>query len=44
MIHLNDVAVRYRAPEERVGTFKEYAIRLSAAPRALQRFLCPGRN
>lgn len=28
MIHLADVSVRYRAPEERVGTFKEYAIRL----------------
>lgn len=27
MIRLDDVAVRYRAPEERVGTFKEYAIR-----------------
>jgi len=28
MIHLEGVSVRYRAPEERVGTFKEYAIRL----------------
>ncbi|MFH1185487.1 MAG: ABC transporter ATP-binding protein [Chloroflexota bacterium] len=27
MIWLEDVAVRYRAPEERLGTFKEYAIR-----------------
>ena len=27
MIRLEDVAVRYRAPEERLGTFKEYAIR-----------------
>jgi ABC-type polysaccharide/polyol phosphate transport system ATPase subunit len=27
MIRLEDVAVLYRAPEERVGTFKEYAIR-----------------
>jgi ABC-type polysaccharide/polyol phosphate transport system ATPase subunit len=27
MIHLEKVAVRYRAPQERVGTFKEYAIR-----------------
>jgi ABC-type polysaccharide/polyol phosphate transport system ATPase subunit len=27
MIHLEDVTVRYRAPEERLGTFKEYAIR-----------------
>jgi ABC-type polysaccharide/polyol phosphate transport system ATPase subunit len=26
-IHLESVAVRYRAPDERVGTFKEYAIR-----------------
>lgn len=28
VIRLEDVSVRYRAPEERVGTFKEYAIRL----------------
>jgi ABC-type polysaccharide/polyol phosphate transport system ATPase subunit len=27
MIRLEDVAVRYRAPQERLGTFKEYAIR-----------------
>ena len=27
MIRLEDIAVRYRAPEERLGTFKEYAIR-----------------
>jgi ABC-type polysaccharide/polyol phosphate transport system ATPase subunit len=27
MIRLEDVAVRYRAPVERLGTFKEYAIR-----------------
>jgi ABC-type polysaccharide/polyol phosphate transport system ATPase subunit len=27
MIRLQDVRVRYRAPEERLGTFKEYAIR-----------------
>ncbi|HSR29113.1 MAG TPA: ABC transporter ATP-binding protein [Anaerolineae bacterium] len=27
MIQLEDVSVRYRAPQERVGTFKEYAIR-----------------
>ncbi len=28
MIRLENIAVRYRAPQERVGTFKEYAIRL----------------
>ena len=28
MIRLENVGVRYRAPEERVGTFKEYAIRI----------------
>ena len=27
IIHLENVAVRYRLPEERIGTFKEYAIR-----------------
>lgn len=27
MIRLEDIAVRYRAPQERLGTFKEYAIR-----------------
>lgn len=27
MVHLEGVAVRYRAPEERLATFKEYAIR-----------------
>jgi ABC-type polysaccharide/polyol phosphate transport system ATPase subunit len=26
-IHLEDVSVRYRAPQERLGSFKEYAIR-----------------
>lgn len=28
MVHLQHVGVCYRAPEERVGTFKEYAIRM----------------
>jgi len=28
VILLEDISVKYRAPEERVGTFKEYAIRL----------------
>ncbi len=27
-IHLEDVSVRYRVPSERIGTFKEYMIRL----------------
>lgn len=26
-IHLEAVSVRYRVPHERIGTFKEYAIR-----------------
>jgi homopolymeric O-antigen transport system ATP-binding protein len=28
IIHLENVSVQYRVPEERIGTFKEYAIRL----------------
>ncbi len=28
VIHLEDVSVRYRVPSERIGTFKEYIIRL----------------
>ncbi|MGB4594437.1 MAG: hypothetical protein WBI14_00840, partial [Anaerolineaceae bacterium] len=28
MLILEDVAVRYRVPTERIGTFKEFAIRL----------------
>jgi ABC-2 type transport system ATP-binding protein/lipopolysaccharide transport system ATP-binding protein len=28
IIHLDNVSVQYRIPEERIGTFKEYAIRL----------------
>jgi len=28
VIHLEDVSVQYRLPEERIGTFKEYAIRV----------------
>jgi ABC-2 type transport system ATP-binding protein len=28
VIRLENISVRYRAPEERIGTFKEYAIRL----------------
>src|SRR5512136_1841437 len=28
IIELKDVSVRYRVPQERIGTFKEYAIRL----------------
>jgi ABC-2 type transport system ATP-binding protein/lipopolysaccharide transport system ATP-binding protein len=28
VIHLDDVSVRYRVPSERIGTFKEYLIRL----------------
>jgi lipopolysaccharide transport system ATP-binding protein len=28
IIHLQDVSVRYRVPQERIGTFKEYFIRL----------------
>ena len=28
VIHLDNVSVQYRLPEERIGTFKEYAIRL----------------
>lgn len=28
IIHLDDVSVEYRVPQERIGTFKEYVIRL----------------
>ena len=28
IVHLENVSVEYRVPQERIGTFKEYVIRL----------------
>jgi ABC-type polysaccharide/polyol phosphate transport system ATPase subunit len=38
IIHLEDVSVEYRAPQERIGTFKEYVIRLLEGKIKQQRF------
>src|SRR5512132_1963473 len=39
VIILNNVSVRYRAPEQAIGTFKEYAIQLLKRNVRFQEFL-----
>src|SRR6185503_11266091 len=43
VIRLDDVSVRYRLPEERIGTFKEYMIRLLQRRMSYNSFLALNR-